>query len=95
MFILISMAYTAIQKRDDALLSQNFKPFVESSGSLGIRYDGGACQPTYPNQTLVGDSQLDWCSNLMKSTDYPWFSYRWFACSIVISAAVIPKQSMI
>ena len=71
------MAYTAIQKRDDALLSQTLKPFVEASGSLGIRYDARTCKPTYPNQTLVSDSHLDWCSNLMKSTDdYPWISYR-------------------
>ena len=77
MFLLISMAYTAIEKREDALLSQHFKPFVEASGSLGIRTHDGTCQATSPNQTLVGDSQFDWCSNVMKSTDdSPWISYR-------------------
>ena len=71
------MAYTTIQKRDDALLSQNLKPFVEASGSLGIRFDGRTCKPTYPNQTLIGEAHLDWCSNLMKSTnDSPWISYH-------------------
>ena len=78
MFLLISMAFTAIPHRDDALFSrQGVNPIVEASGSLGMRKHDLHCKPTYPNQTLVGDEEWDWCSNLMKSTDdHPWVSYR-------------------
>ena len=77
MLLLISVAYTAIPKRDDALLTQpQISPIIEASGSLGIRFRG-QCLPTFPNQTIIEDDRMDWCSNIMKTTnDNPWISYR-------------------
>ena len=78
MFLLISMSYTSIPKREDALLSQSrVAPIIDASGSIGCRNSDGKCKQTFPNQTIVGDPNWDWCSNIGKSKDdHPWVSYR-------------------
>ena len=78
MFLLISIAFTAIPKREDALFSQpGIMPIIEASGSLGLRSHDLICTSTHPNQTLVEDEELDWCSNIAKTTnDLPWISFH-------------------
>ena len=78
MFFILSVSYTALPQRDDAILSQSKNQIIiDASGSLGLRYYDRKCTQTYPNQTLVGDEEWDWCSNIMKTNnDYPWISYR-------------------
>ena len=73
MLLLISMAYTAIPKRADALLTHSqVPPIIEASGSIGLLVHG-QCQPTFPNKTIMGDEEMDWCSNIMKpNDDNPW-----------------------
>ena len=77
MLLLVTMAFTAMPNRADALLYNSpIKPIIEVSGSLGIRTHDAKCEPTFPNQTITSDERHDWCSNLAKYKDeYPWISY--------------------
>ena len=68
------MKYVAFPESSNALFKNN-KVNVEASGSLGY-YDGRKCHQTYPNQTLIGDPKIEWCSNLAKDkSDKPWIQY--------------------
>jgi hypothetical protein len=77
MIVLITFVkFIAFPERTDALLSpQNNQINVESSGSMGV-YHSGKCHQTYPNNTLISDEALDWCSNIAKDkSDNPWIIY--------------------
>ena len=68
------IAFIAFPDRSDALFKSN-TPTIFASGSIGYRRHNG-CQPTLPNQTLIGNEEMDWCSNLARKDDeYPWISY--------------------
>lgn len=77
MFLLLAfMEFIALPNRKDALLFGN-QVITSASGSIGAYYDNN-CFETYPNQTLLGDKKLDWCSNIGKTDreeDKPWISY--------------------
>ena len=49
---------------------------ISSSGSLGLFYSGD-CHLTNPNETVIDNGQMEWCSNIAKSEDdKPWISYN-------------------
>ena len=71
------MQFIAFPERNDALLGgkQIADIFVESSGSIGLHYDG-KCHQTYPNQTLIVNERLEWCSNIASNHEVrPWIQY--------------------
>ena len=75
MILLLFMEFVAFPQRKDALIqgSKNGAFQTEASGSMGLYYQG-KCQPTFPNETLVENERLDWCSNIAKTAnDKPWF----------------------
>ena len=80
MFHMTLMAFVAFPNKNDAILQpaikSGLKISVEASGSLGVHYDG-KCHKTYPNQTLIVDEKLDWCSNIAdnKKDEKPWIMY--------------------
>ena len=80
MFLLLVLEFVAFPDRKDALFrkadEQNLKINVDASGSLGLFYKG-KCNKTYPNQTLIIDEKLEWCSNIAPSKESkPWISYN-------------------
>ena len=80
MIFLIFMEFIAFPNREDAILQKaqdsKQKINVDASGSLGLYYKG-KCNKTYPNETLVADEKIEWCSNIAKSKeDKPWISYN-------------------
>ena len=77
-FLLFLVNFVAMPERSDALLrnTAHMKPKVESSGSLGLFLGDSKCHQTYPNQTLVGDKKIDWCSNIpAEKGSYPWILF--------------------
>ena len=75
------MQFIALPDRKDAILYKIQKDShsinIQSSGSIGLHY-GGKCHQTFPNQTLLGEEKLDWCSNIAPSKeekDNPWISF--------------------
>ena len=76
--LILAVAFVAFPDRSDAILAKStVPPRVEASGSLGLYYNG-KCNPTYPNQTLVGVREYDWCSNIYNSntdTEKPWIQF--------------------
>ena len=78
MFFLFSVFFVALPDRKDALLYQatDVKPVIEASGSSGFLQGDSNCIPTYPNQTLVGNQKMDWCSNILPNNQgHPWIQY--------------------
>ena len=75
--MLLLITFVAFPERSDSLLEgHTHKLNIEASGSLGLYYGDNKCVQTYPNQTLISDRKLDWCSNIAKSsTDLPWIQY--------------------
>ena len=73
---MIFLQFIAFPSRKDALLQHNNDiAYVESSGSLGL-YIKNKCVLTYPNQTLVGEKTMDWCSNIAQdSSNMPWITF--------------------
>ena len=76
-FLVAFMEFIAFPERKDSLLlEQGTQINVESTGSMGL-YHHGKCHQTYPNNTIVSDEKLDWCSTISKSNDdKPWISYN-------------------
>ena len=76
MFLFIAAQFIAFPERKDSLLSTHKSNVeIEASGSLGLFLGDSQCHQTYPNQTIVGDENMDWCSNIQKSDEMPWISY--------------------
>ena len=77
MFLLFPLNFVQFPDRKDGLLStSDIKPEIDSSGSLGLYYNG-KCHLTYPNLTLSGDKKYDWCSNVVRDkNDFPWISFN-------------------
>ena len=73
---MIFLQFIAFPSRKDALLQHNNDiAYVESSGSVGL-YIKNKCVLTYPNQTLVGEKTMDWCSNIAQdSSNMPWITF--------------------
>ena len=73
---MIFLQFIAFPSRKDALLQHNNDiAYVESSGSLGL-YIKNKCVLTHPNQTLVGEKTMDWCSNIAQdSSNMPWITF--------------------
>ena len=87
MLLQIFLAFVSFPNKEDALFSnsQKLNPQITASGSLGLYFGDEKCQQTYPNQTLVEDKNLDWCSNIAspgKNSEMPWISFSY------------PKKSM-
>ena len=76
MNFLVLLKFIAFPERKDELLSRNDKTVdIKASGSIGLYY-GGKCHQTHPNETIIIDEKLDWCSNIAKTKeDKPWISY--------------------
>jgi len=83
--IIVSMliafvAFVAFPESKEALLSNsNIESInVESSGSIGF-YRDGVCHKTQPNETLISNEGMDWCSNIANFKDdenyNPWIQY--------------------
>ena len=74
------VAFVAFPESKDALLGLENKELIniESSGSLGLFYNG-KCHQTFGNETLVSDEKFDWCSNVAKDKSdkkqSPWIQY--------------------
>ena len=72
----VTLAFVALPQRQDAILSANKdRLHVDASVSIGLDKHG-KCIQTYPNETLIGDRESDWCSNIAKGDDHPWISYH-------------------
>ena len=78
MFIFaILVEFKAFPNRKDALLKSESQSsvIIESSGSIGLHVDG-KCKQTFPNQTIIGEEEHDWCSNIAKgNNEKPWIQY--------------------
>lgn len=78
MFLLvIFIEFVAFPQRKDTLLKSEMQRdlIIEASGSIGLHIDG-KCQQTFPNQTIIGDKRIDWCSNIANGKDEkPWIQY--------------------
>ena len=76
MLFLLVLEFVAFPSRADSIFEKNKDDIiVDSSGSLGFRYNG-KCHMTYPNQTLNDDKKLDWCSNIAEPNEpQPWVTY--------------------
>ena len=71
------VSFRAFPYKKDALLKSEPRSniIIESSGSIGHFY-GGKCRETFPNQTIIGKVEHDWCSNIGKfDSDKPWIQY--------------------
>ena len=69
------MEYIALPNREDAIIAKSgISPLIDVSGSMGLEYNG-KCNPTFPNQTIIGDRKYDWCSNIAEKDEVPWISY--------------------
>ena len=74
------VAFVAFPESKEALLANEKKDLinVEASGSIGLYFDG-KCHKTHPNQTLVADEKIEWCSNvasIKNDKNYnPWIQY--------------------
>ena len=78
LYLLISAQFVALPSRKDALLGieGRVKPKIEASGSLGLFMGDSKCHQTYPNQTLLGDKKIDWCSNIASNKEEnPWILF--------------------
>ena len=78
MILLLFMEFIAFPERKDALLKPHASSVnVESSGSLGLFYNG-KCHKTFPNETFHENEEFDWCSNIAdkKKDEKPWISYN-------------------
>ena len=74
------VSFVAFPESKEALLSNaNIDSInVEASGSIGL-YRDGVCHKTHPNETLISNERMDWCSNIAKVKDdknyNPWIQY--------------------
>ena len=80
LMLLTMMEFIAFPDRKDSIFqaasNSNTNIAVESSGSIGIYYDN-KCHLTYPNETVIVNAKMDWCSNVAKSEDdKPWVEYH-------------------
>ena len=79
MLWLFSIKYVALTERSDAILSNAVhtgdKINIFSSGSLGF-YRAGKCIQSYPNFTLNGEEDQDWCSNIVRINEKETGSYQ-------------------
>ena len=79
-FLLYFIEFVAFPDKENAILSHALANNpnsinLASSGSIGLYYNG-KCHLTYPNETLISDKKMEWCSNIGKSKeDKPWISY--------------------
>ena len=77
---LIFMQFIAFPNKQNALLAKAIANDpnsirIDVSGSMGLYYSG-KCHQTNPNQTIISDKKMEWCSNIGKSKDdKPWISY--------------------
>ena len=76
MILLVFLKFVAFPERKDSIFNSDINTInVDSSGSIGL-WDGKKCYQTSPNQSVIFDRKLDWCSNVAKnSTDKPWIEY--------------------
>ena len=76
MFFISLLHFTAFPEKKNAILANNKDlAKVEASGSLGL-FIRDKCVKTQPNQTLVGERNLDWCSNIATdSSNMPWITF--------------------
>ena len=73
------MQFIAFPQKNNALLEAGVKDktiIIEASGSIGLHY-GGHCHQTFPNETVLVNEKMDWCSNIApkETNEYPWISY--------------------
>ena len=78
--LFITIAFIAFPDKKDALFAKSNKNslITSASGSLGLYYGDQKCKQTYPNETLIEDKNIDWCSNIAPSNtdgEMPWISY--------------------
>ena len=82
MFTLLLMGFVnfiAFPESKDSILEAQSKEnsksvVVEASGSLGL-LKNGKCVKTYPNETLISDEKIEWCSNIVPQEQKPWIQY--------------------
>ena len=80
MFSLFFLNFVAFPSRKDSIISRinaNDEIIIDSVGSAGIYY-GGKCHQTYPNNTLIQDEQMDWCSRVIPKHEKnikPWIIF--------------------
>ena len=76
MLLFLSVNFVEFPSRSDSIL-ENSKGdvIVEASGSLGVFMGDSKCHQTFPNQTLVGEKKMDWCSNLGDRQSKPWITF--------------------
>ena len=77
LYFLCFVKYVAFPDKGDALFHANQgKVITSASGSLGLLNFDDKCEMTYPNQTLVANEYLDWCSNIASSKEnMPWITF--------------------
>ena len=73
----LCISFISFPDRNDSIFSTSSinNVRVSSSGSLGLYKGKNVCEQTYPNQTVFGDKQIDWCSNIAYDKEDPWIQY--------------------